>query len=131
MSDKNLQIQKMKRQAKRNSTPRVKNILKPDIDFTDPPKGERYCICSDCGRKFEQVLDTTRNRYSNFNRCPSCRQKIASAKSGNIKESEQTIATLPFIPFPWQKKAGEDFEKCRFMVIDAGNRTGKGMGRSW
>lgn len=122
MADKNLQIQKMKRQAKRNSTPRVKNILKPDIDFTDPPKGERYCTCSDCGRKFEQVLDTTRNRYSNFNRCPSCRKKIANSKNGSIKESEQTIATLPFKPFPWQKKAGEDFEKCRFMVIDAGNR---------
>lgn len=124
MAEKHLQIDKMKRQAKRNTTPRVKNILKTE-DFTDPPKGEKYGVCSDCGKRFEQILDTTRNRYSNFNRCPSCRKKIASAKSGNIKESEQTVATLPFKPFPWQKIAGQAFEDHRYLVIAAANRVGK------
>ena len=131
MAEKHLQIEKEKRLAKRNPAPRVKNILKFDNDFTDPPKGDRYCTCSDCGKRFEQVLDTTRNRYSNFNRCPSCRQKIASANSGNIKESEQTVATLPFKPFKRQKIAGQAFEDHRYLVIAAANRCGKGPGRSW
>ena len=121
MAEKHLQIEKMKRQAKKNTTPRVKNILKTE-DFTDPPKGEKYGVCSDCGNLFEQILDTTRNRYSNFKLCPDCKKKLANAKNQNVKESEQTVATLPFKPFQWQKIAGQAFEDHRYLVIAAANR---------
>lgn len=130
MADKHLRIEKEKRRAKRNTIPRVKNILKTD-DFTDPPKGEKYGVCSDCGNRFEQILDTTRNRYSNFKLCPDCKKKLANSKNQNVKESEQTVATLPFKPFQWQKIAGQAFEDHRYLVIAAANRCGKGPGRSW
>lgn len=126
----------IREQAKRNKTPKVYNILRPDSENTEPPKGQEYGICQTCGAKFKQILYYQKNMYSNYKDCPSCKKKIALQKNkilnntySGIEEIEQQIATLPFTPFPWQKKAGQDFENTRFQVINAGNRTGKGAKR--
>lgn len=123
-----------KEQSKRNKVPKVYNILKEEKENTEPPKGEEYSICRTCGNRFKQILYTGKNVYSNYKDCPSCKKKIALQKNKilsntGLTENEQQMATLPFTPFPWQKKAWEDFENTRFQVINAGNRTGKGAKR--
>lgn len=123
--DKNLRIDQVKKQAKKEKIPKVYNIIKSQADYSNPPKGNRFTKCSDCGKQFEQIFYPEQNRYSDFKTCPSCRQKINQKNIGSLKETEKTIATLPFTPFPWQKKAGEDFENVRFQVIAAANRLGK------
>ena len=127
----NLKTRQIQEDRKKGKQPKVYNIIKSEEDFSNPASGEKISKCQRCGNKFEQMFYSATNRYSNFKLCPSCRRKIALEKQQGAKEVEQTIATLPFKPFPWQKKALEDFEKCRFQVINAGNRTGKGAGRSW
>lgn len=125
MAKNNLKTRQIQEDRKKGKQPKVYNIIKSEEDFSNPASGEKISKCQRCGNKFEQMFYSAQNRYSNFKLCPSCRRKIALEKQQCTKEVEQTIATLPFKPFPWQKKALEDFEKCRFMVIDAGNRAGK------
>lgn len=125
MAKNNLKTRQIQEDRRKGKQPKVYNIIKKEEDFFNPPSGEKISKCQKCGNKFEQMFYSAQNRYSNFKLCPSCRRKIALEKQQGTKEVEQTIATLPFKPFPWQKKALEDFEKCRFMVIDAGNRAGK------
>ena len=122
MAKNNLKTRQIQEGRKKGKQPKVYNIIKSEEDFSNPASGEKISKCQRCGNKFEQMFYSAQNRYSNFKLCPSCRRKIALEKQQCTKEVEQTIATLPFKPFPWQKKALEDFEKCRFMVIDAGNR---------
>lgn len=122
MAKNNLKTRQIQEDRKKGKQPKVYNIIKSEEDFSNPASGEKISKCQRCGNKFEQMFYSAQNRYSNFKLCPSCRRKIALEKQQGAKEVEQTIATLPFKPFPWQKKALEDFEKCRFMVIDAGNR---------
>lgn len=122
MAKNNLKTRQIQEDRKKGKQPKVYNIIKSEEDFSNPASGEKISKCQRCGNKFEQMFYSAQNRYSNFKLCPSCRRKIALEKQQGTKEVEQTIATLPFKPFPWQKKALEDFEKCRFMVIDAGNR---------
>lgn len=129
MAKNNLKTRAVKENQKKSERPKVYNIIKSEADFNNPPQGNQFTKCKTCGKKFEQVLYSEQNRYSDFENCPSCRKKIALAKNKNLKETEQTVAKLPFKPFPWQKQAGQDFERVRFQVIDAGNRTGKGSGR--
>lgn len=125
MAKNNLKTRQIQEDRRKGKQPKVYNIIKSEEDFLNPPSGEKFSKCQRCGNKFEQMFYSATNRYSNFKLCPSCRSRIAREKQQGTKEVEQTIATLPFKPFPWQKKALEDFEKCRFMVIAAGNRGGK------
>lgn len=125
MAKNNLKTRAVKENQKKSERPKVYNIIKSEADYNNPPQGNQFTKCKTCGKKFEQVLYSEQNRYSDFENCPSCRKKIALAKNKNLKETEQTVAKLPFKPFPWQKQAGQDFERVRFQVIDAGNRTGK------
>lgn len=122
LAKNNLKTRQIQEDRRKGKQPKVYNIIKKEEDFSNPPSGEKFTKCKQCGKKFEQMFYSEQNRYSNFKLCPSCRSKIAREKQQGAKEVEQTIATLPFKPFPWQKKALDDFEKCRFMVIDAGNR---------
>lgn len=122
MAKNNLRTRSVQEQNKKSEKPKVYNIIKTEADYNNPPKGNQFTKCKNCGKKFEQVLYEAQNAYSNFENCPSCRKKIALQKNKHLKETEQTVATLPFKPFPWQKQAGQDFEKVRFQVIDAGNR---------
>lgn len=121
----NLKTRQIQEDRKKGRQPKVYNIIKREEDFSNPPSGQKYTKCSQCGKQFEQMFYSAQNRYSDFKICPSCRRKNAIAKKQGKKEIEETVATLPFTPFPWQKKALQDFEKCRFMVIAAGNRAGK------
>lgn len=130
MAKNNLKTRQIQEDRKKGKQPKVYNIIKTEEDFSNPPSGEKFTKCHKCGKTFEQMFYSATNRYSSFKLCPSCRRKIALEKQQDAKEVEQTVATLPFKPFPWQKKALEDFEKCRFQVINAGNRTGKGAERS-
>ena len=125
----NLKTRQIKENAKRGKAPKVYNIIKSEEDFSNPPKGDKFTKCSKCGKQFEQMLYSEQNRYSNFKTCPSCRRKIEIEKNKQIEETEETVATLPFKPFLWQKKAGADFENVRFQVLSCGNRTGKGTER--
>lgn len=122
MAKNNLKTRAVKENQKKSERPKVYNIIKSEADFNNPPQGNQFTKCKTCGKKFEQVLYSEQNRYSDFDNCPSCRKKIALAKNKNLKETEQTVAKLPFKPFPWQKQAGQDFDRVRFQVIDAGNR---------
>lgn len=126
MGKNNLKTRTIQEARKKEQKPKVHNIIKTEADYSNPPRGEPKTKCRKCGKVFEQMLYSEQNRYSNFETCPSCRRKVAIEKNKNLKETEKTVATLPFKPFPWQKQAGEDFEKVRFQIIDAGNRTGKG-----
>lgn len=112
---------------KKRENPRVYDIIRESIDPDNPPKGNKYGICKICHKQFEQQLWHERNMYSNFPTCPACRNrnKKDKEKSKTIKEELSTLALLPFNPFPWQKKAAEDFEKYQFQVIAAANRAGK------
>lgn len=120
--DENLRIDAVKRQVKKNSTPKVYDIIKKAQNHTDPPKGSEYGKCKICGKTYKEILISEQNRYTNFHMCPSCRNQKANTKS---KEVETTIATLPFKPWPWQKKAGAEFETHQYQVIAAANRVGK------
>lgn len=122
MSKNNLKTRAIQESRKKEQKPKVHNIIKTEADYNNPPKGESKTKCRKCGKVFEQMLYSEQNRYSNFETCPSCRRKVAIEKNKNLQETEKTVATLPFKPFPWQKQAGEDFEKVRFQIIDAGNR---------
>lgn len=108
-----------------NGKAKVYNIIKSDSDFDSPPKGEKISTCKRCGNKFQQIFYPEQNRYSSFDICPSCRRKISEERKNAGKEVEESIATLPYKPFPWQKKAMEDFERVRFQVLAAANRLGK------
>ena len=130
MAKNNLKTRQIQEDRKKNKEPKLYNIIKSEEDFSNPPSGEKFTKCKICGKQFEQMFYPEQNRYSNFDICPSCRGRISAQKRKNKEEIEQSVATLPFKPFPWQKKALEDFEKCRFQVIDAGNRCGKGAERS-
>lgn len=125
MAKNNLKTRQIQEDRKKNKEPKLYNIIKSEEDFSNPPSGEKFTKCKICGKQFEQMFYPEQNRYSNFDICPSCRGKISAQKRKNKEEIEQSVATLPFKPFLWQKKALEDFEKCRFQVIDAGNRCGK------
>lgn len=125
LSKNNLKTRQIQEDRRKGKSPKVYNIIKREEDFLNPPSGEKFSKCQKCGNKFEQMFYSATNRYSDFKLCPSCRSKIAREKQHRAKEVEQTIATLPFKPFPWQKKAGEDFENVRFQVIAAANRLGK------
>ena len=125
MAKNNLKTRQIQEDRKKGKQPKVYNIIKSEEDFSNPASGEKISKCQRCGNKFEQMFYSAQNRYSNFKLCPSCRRKIALEKQQGTKEVEQTIATLPFKPFPWQKRAGEDFENVRFQVIAAANRLGK------
>lgn len=122
MSKNNLKTRTIQESRKKEQKPKVHNIIKTEADYSNPPRGEPKTKCKKCGKVFEQMLYAEQNRYSNFETCPSCRRKVAIEKNKNLEETEKTVATLPFKPFPWQKQAGEDFEKVRFQIIDAGNR---------
>lgn len=125
MAKNNLKTRQIQEDRKKGKQPKVYNIIKSEEDFSNPASGEKISKCQRCGNKFEQMFYSATNRYSKFKLCPSCRRKIALEKQHGTKEIEQTVATLPFKPFPWQKKAGEDFEHVRFQVIAAANRLGK------
>lgn len=122
LATNNLKTRQAKQALKKEKPQRLYSIIKSSEDFSEPPSGEKISVCKQCGKKFEQIFYPEQNRYSSFNLCNSCRKRIANERNKGKQEIEETIATLPFKPFPWQKKALEDFEKCRFMVIDAGNR---------
>lgn len=121
----NLKTRQVYQNSKKSKTPKVYDIIKRESDFTEPPKGNQFSVCSSCGKQFEQIFYPEQNRYSNFKTCPVCRRKKDVEQTKKIEEREEAVAILPFKPFPWQKKAGQDFEKCRFQVIAAANRCGK------
>lgn len=105
----------------------VYNLIKPDNDNDEPPKGNPIGKCSRCGKEFEQPYSSQWNRYSNFKNCPSCRRKTAERKEEKIRKEEKEISTafLPFNPYPWQQEVLDNFEKHRFVVLACGNRAGK------
>lgn len=122
--DENLRIDSVKRKAKKSPTPKIYDILKETNINCEPPKGNPFSTCKVCGKKYKESLNTEKNIYNNFRICPSCR--VAQIKKNNgLKEEELTIATLPFKPWPWQKKADEEFKNHRYQVIAAANRIGK------
>lgn len=115
----------IKEQKKRDSKPKVYDILKSQNEHHEPPKGNPIGVCKTCGNKFKQILYYERNVYSSYDTCPSCRRKVGIEKERKLRENKEVegqVATLPYTPFPWQQQAGDDFEKVRFQVIDAGNR---------
>lgn len=125
MAKNNLKTRQIQEDRRKGKQPKVYNLLKKEEDCNNPANGEKYSICKQCGKQFEQMFYSKQNRYSDFRLCPSCRSKIAREKKYGEKEVEQQVATLPYKPFPWQKKAAEDFEHVRFQVIAAANRLGK------
>lgn len=121
-TDKNLKIEQVKRKAKKETVPKVYDIIKKAQNHTEPPKGNEYGKCKICGNKYKESFIEEQNRYTNWGICPSCRTKKSNQSTN---EQEITIATLPFKPWPWQKKAGEDFKNVQYQVIAAANRIGK------
>lgn len=110
----------------RKGSPKAVNLIRDDSYVNpNPPKGEQYTKCKKCGKVFEQTLYTERNCYTDFDTCPSCRQKIGQEKQKKLKEKEVSTAVLPFSPHPWQEKAFEDFKTHRFNLWACGNRSGK------
>lgn len=126
----NLRINQVKKEAKKNATPKVYDILKKSQDQHDtPPKGEQFSTCKTCGAKFEQEYMGETNRYSSFKTCHDCRAKLRTKKEQKLKENgelvEGYVGVLDYNPYPWQRQAHKDFENVSYQVLACGVRTGK------
>lgn len=128
----NIRLQQAQETAKKvlksGAAPKVYNLIKKTPDSWDtPPEGQQYSICEKCGKKFEQTYNGELNRYSNYRTCLDCRHKERFKKEKAIAENKvkSSESELAFVPYPWQEKAHEDFQKCRFQVLSCGNRSGK------
>jgi hypothetical protein len=131
MSEEHLLINKQKRAnkelQKKGEKQKVYNLLREEHEENiSVASGEKYCICQQCGKEFEQDYRQDTNSYSNFKTCKSCRSKKAR-KIEESKELENQLNTvvIKYSPYPWQKKFHEDMKTHRFAVIAAGARAGK------
>lgn len=130
---KNLRIQQIKRQNKKNAQPKVYEIIKKtEEDHNEPPKGEKTCTCKTCGARFEQDYMGETNRYSSYKTCLDCRHKVRFKKESNLQNKNEKgekvegfIGNLEYTPYPWQAQAHRDFEKYSYQVLACGVRTGK------
>ena len=113
-----LNINGAKRKIKANKgAPKVQSVL-PKEPAPDA-EGERYSICAVCGEKFEQDYIEKTNSFTHYVRCHKCRVSNRTRPATNLS------AVVNYKPFPWQKKAEAQLEKCRFQILACGARTGK------
>ena len=109
---------------KKGGAQRVYNLVK-EYDNDGLPKGERYCECSRCKKKFEQDYVPDRNAYTDWKTCKKCRELLREEKTQTVKkEKEVSVAKLPYTPYEWQIEAEKAFEEHRFIVLACGNRSG-------
>lgn len=108
-------ISKKSKQAKKESELKSKKRLSYK---TDTPAGEKYGVCSFCGKPFEQEFYPEQNRYSNYKFCHKCRKQ-------ETDEKLVPVSWVDYNPFPWQVEAEKLLETHRVMVLACGARTGK------
>lgn len=100
-----------------------KKIIKERPVFDEPPQGEATSVCPSCGREFEQLLIADKNRYTQFKKCPICRQKQRRKMKEDAGAAEVMQVTLDYTPHEKQKLFHES--TARFRVLACGARFGK------
>ena len=97
------------------------NLIKESPVFDTPPQGEEFTQCEVCGERFEQLLITEKNRYTQFKKCAKHRH----TKKGENAEADAEVmrVVLDYTPHPAQQL----FHKstARFRVLNSGSRFGK------
>lgn len=96
------------------------NLIKETPVFDTLPTGEAVSCCPSCGKKFDQLLITEKNRYSTFKKCPSCRK----TKKGDDPLADEILSVqLEYTPHPSQALFHNS--TARFRVLNCGSRFGK------
>lgn len=96
------------------------SLIKENPVYDTPPEGEQISRCPECGKDFEQLLITEKNRYSSFAKCPSCRHK----KKGDDPIADEVMQVqLEYTPHPAQALFHNSI--ARFRVLNCGSRFGK------
>lgn len=76
---------------------------------------DKYSVCKECKCQFEQEWNETTGKYSEWDLCPTCREKAQKPK--------KIVYKIDYMPYEYQRKMHDS--TARFKLVAGGIRTGK------